>query len=146
MRGSRRARGVATADESGRAGQLFAGVPVSTGNVLITYTLSGDADLNDRVDGDDCFRTDSHVGSPSPRWYFGDFNYDNKVDGDDYFLIDATAGAALTARGFPHRRPRTHLRRATDDRQRRRDSRPFAPSMTSVRFSTALFGDTLLGG
>jgi hypothetical protein len=81
--------GSASADDLGVAGGTFAGQSVASGDLLVAYTYAGDADLNGKINGDDYFRIDSHVGTATPSWFNGDFDYNGKVDGDDYFLIDS---------------------------------------------------------
>jgi autotransporter-associated beta strand protein len=89
------ALGVATAAQVGRS--TFAGVPVNPSDLLILYTYAGDATLDGRVNGDDYFQIDSHVGAAAAtaNWFNGDFNYDGKINGDDYFYIDSNANNPL---------------------------------------------------
>jgi hypothetical protein len=85
----------------------FDGVPVRPGDVLVKYTLFGDANLDGHVDGADYTLIDNGYASDGALtgWYNGDFNYDGVIDGSDYALIDnsfnhqSAAGipAALTA-------------------------------------------------
>ncbi|HYO09378.1 MAG TPA: family 16 glycosylhydrolase [Tepidisphaeraceae bacterium] len=74
------------------AGQVVDGQTLNAGDVIVMYTLVGDADLNRRIDGDDYFRIDSNLGSTTPSYAKGDFDYNGRIDGDDYFLIDRNIG------------------------------------------------------
>jgi hypothetical protein len=77
---------------AGQTTALFAGRTVDQSSVLIRYTISGDADLNGKLNGDDYFLIDLHAANPTPpnvRWTFGDFDYNGKINGDDYFTLDS---------------------------------------------------------
>jgi hypothetical protein len=84
-------------------GSSFDGVTPNVGDVLVKYTLYGDADLNGVLDGADYQQIDNGFGNHSlSGWSNGDFNYDGVVDGSDFSLIDnafnqETAGAAPLA-------------------------------------------------
>src|ERR1019366_7023690 len=81
-------------------GSSFDGATPNVGDVLVKYTLYGDADLNGVLDGADYQQIDNGFGNHSlSGWSNGDFNYDGAVDGSDFSLIDnafnqETAGAA----------------------------------------------------
>jgi hypothetical protein len=85
-------------------GSSFDGVTPNVGDVLVKYTLYGDADLNGVLNGADYQQIDNGFGNHSlSGWSNGDFNYSGTVDGSDYSLIDnafnqETAGAAPLAR------------------------------------------------
>jgi unsaturated chondroitin disaccharide hydrolase len=66
----------------------FDGQTSVTSDVLVKFTVIGDADLNGKVDGSDYSRIDSGVHSNLTGWFNGDFNYDGVVDASDYTLID----------------------------------------------------------
>jgi hypothetical protein len=68
----------------------FDGVSVNPGDVLVKYTLVGDANLDGHVDGSDYTLIDTGFasGGTLTGWFNGDFNYDGYVDGSDYALID----------------------------------------------------------
>jgi hypothetical protein len=68
----------------------FDGVAVNPGDVLVKYTLVGDANLDGHVDGSDYSLIDAGFasGGTLTGWYNGDFNYDGQIDGSDYALID----------------------------------------------------------
>ncbi len=91
--------GIATAGEAGYAGGAFAGVSVASGNVLVMYTYTGDANLDGVINGDDYFQIDSAFPQGLHDWFNGDFNYDGVINGDDYFLIDSNFPAQGAA--FP---------------------------------------------
>ncbi|MEA2735758.1 MAG: fibronectin-binding autotransporter adhesin, partial [Humisphaera sp.] len=80
--------GVASADETGRTGSLFGGVTLESGDVIVAYTYSGDANLDGFISGDDYSAIDFNVGTAVSGWYNGDFNYDSIISGDDYSTID----------------------------------------------------------
>jgi hypothetical protein len=67
---------------------LFDGQDPADGDVLVKYTLYGDADLNGVIDGRDYSRIDIGYQDHLTGWVNGDFNYDGVVDGSDYTLID----------------------------------------------------------
>jgi endonuclease I len=90
------ALGIARAvDVVGAEGGTFAGESVAASDVLVRYTWAGDANLDLKVDGDDYFAIDSHVGGTGAGigWSTGDFDYNGLINGDDYFYIDSNAGA-----------------------------------------------------
>jgi hypothetical protein len=61
-----------------------------SGDVLVKYTVFGDANLDGKVDGSDYTLIDAGNASAGrlTGWAAGDFNYDGVVDGSDYALID----------------------------------------------------------
>jgi hypothetical protein len=85
---------VATADELGRIGGTFGGIPLDSGDVLVMYTYGGDANLSGNVDIDDYGQIDfnSSLGGTLPGWFNGDFDYSGSVDVDDYGIIDFVIG------------------------------------------------------
>jgi hypothetical protein len=66
----------------------FDGQTVVNTDVLVKYTLFGDADLNGVVNLADYLLTDSGFAVGASGWHNGDFNYDGVVNGDDYSLLD----------------------------------------------------------
>jgi hypothetical protein len=62
--------------------------PVVATDVLIKYTIVGDADLNGVVNAADYLMIDNGFALNLTGWRNGDFNYDGVVNGDDYSLID----------------------------------------------------------
>jgi hypothetical protein len=83
--------GAATAGDLGVSS--WYGSSVASSDVLVLYTYAGDADLNGKINGDDYFRIDSHVGQAGGGWSHGDFDYNGKINGDDYFIIDSNIAA-----------------------------------------------------
>jgi hypothetical protein len=61
---------------------------IGASDVLLRYTMHGDADLNGVVDFDDYSRIDQGFNNHKTGWVNGDFDYNNVVDFDDYSLID----------------------------------------------------------
>jgi unsaturated chondroitin disaccharide hydrolase len=57
-------------------------------DVLIKFTVIGDANLDGKVDGSDYGWIDSGVLAHATGWSNGDFNYDSIVNASDYTLID----------------------------------------------------------
>jgi hypothetical protein len=84
--------GVVTADQIGKAGGIFSGQNVASGNILVAYTYGGDANLDGKLNVDDYGRIDSNIGLGTTGWYNGDFNYDGKVNVDDYGILDSNIG------------------------------------------------------
>ena len=60
------------------------------GRITIKPALTGDANQDQTLDGDDYFEIDRGflLGLARPTYAAGDFNYDRKIDGPDYFVID----------------------------------------------------------
>ncbi len=78
-------------DGHGNAGfvGMFDGVTPAINDVLVKYTLYGDADLSGTVTSNDYTLIDSaFTGGGGTGWQNGDFNYDGVIDGSDYSLID----------------------------------------------------------
>jgi ELWxxDGT repeat protein len=77
-------------------------------DVIVKYTLDGDANLDGKVNADDYFAIDSNFLSraQSPTFAQGDFNYDDRVDADDYFLIDSALLAQASRAGDDAASPR----------------------------------------
>jgi unsaturated chondroitin disaccharide hydrolase len=66
----------------------FDGQSSVVSDVLIKFTIVGDANLDGQVDGSDYSRIDSGVLTQSTGWSNGDFNYDGELNASDYTLID----------------------------------------------------------
>ena len=75
----------------------FAGQTVHATDTLVTYTYTGDANLDGKIDADDYFQIDSNYNkngnNAAISYHNGDFNYDGVVNGDDYFIIDSNFAA-----------------------------------------------------
>jgi hypothetical protein len=79
---------VATSDAAGYAGGIFGGISVNSGDVLVMYTYTGDANLDGKIDPDDFANisfNDNIAGATG--YYNGDFNYDGDINADDHALI-----------------------------------------------------------
>ena len=66
----------------------FDGHPATAADVLVRYTVYGDADLSGSVNAADYLRVDNGFVNHLTGWGNGDFNYDGVVDGSDYTLMD----------------------------------------------------------
>jgi hypothetical protein len=71
--------------------RTFRGQPLDATSVVITYTITGDANLDGRVDDNDVTVTGATYRTPNaqPQWALGDFDYNNFVNDDDITLIGA---------------------------------------------------------
>jgi hypothetical protein len=69
----------------------FRGQPVDATSVLITFTRTGDANLDGLVNDDDVTIVGATYapGVSQPSWAFGDFDYNGFVDDDDVTLLGA---------------------------------------------------------
>ncbi len=76
----------------------FLGEPVVAGDLLVRYTLKGDADLNGAVDFDDLLTLAQNYDA-SGEWYTGDFNFDGQVNFDDLLTVAQNYGSSLLAVG-----------------------------------------------
>jgi hypothetical protein len=67
----------------------FNGKPVDSTAVLMTYTKTGDANLDGRVNDDDVTIVGATYapGVAGAHWYSGDFDYNGFVDDDDVTLL-----------------------------------------------------------
>jgi hypothetical protein len=67
----------------------FRGQPVDDTAVLMTYTRTGDANLDGVVNDDDVTIVSATYlpGVPQPHWALGDFDYDGFIDEDDVTLL-----------------------------------------------------------
>jgi autotransporter-associated beta strand protein len=69
----------------------FRGQPVDDTSILITFTRTGDANLDGVVNDDDVTIVGANYapGVPQPHWASGDFDYNGFVDDDDVTLLGA---------------------------------------------------------
>jgi hypothetical protein len=67
----------------------FGGESVGVNDILVAYTVFGDADLSGAVNSSDYFQIDSGFLAGRTGWINGDFDYDGAVTSNDYFLIDS---------------------------------------------------------
>ena len=94
-----RSVGVARAQDIGLAGGEFGGAPVAANDVLIAFTLAGDADLDGTVDFDDLARLAQSYNTTDKFWFQGDFTYDGDVDFDDLALMAQNYNQSLPTAG-----------------------------------------------
>jgi autotransporter-associated beta strand protein len=81
------ALGYGTATQTGKAS--FDGEIVNGTDVLIRYTLYGDANLDGTVNSTDFAAIASHFNQSSNTWPDGDFNYDGRVNALDFNALAA---------------------------------------------------------
>jgi fibronectin-binding autotransporter adhesin len=65
---------------------------LSSGQILIKYTLYGDLNLDGVVNGTDFGILAAHFGKNAPNWDEGDLNYDGVVNGTDFGLLASNFG------------------------------------------------------
>jgi hypothetical protein len=94
---SRTSLGVARAEDVGMAGGTFGGQPVSAGDVLVAYTLSGDANLDGAVDFLDLAKLAQAYNTTGTSWPRGDFNFDGATDFLDLAKLAQNYNTALPA-------------------------------------------------
>jgi hypothetical protein len=82
---------------SGAQTATYLGETVDATAVLVRFTLSGDADLNGRVDFNDLVRLAQNYegGAAVKRWSQGDFTYDGAVDFADLVKLAQAYGVDL---------------------------------------------------
>jgi autotransporter-associated beta strand protein len=77
-------RGLGLAEASGLINATsFAGETLDGTDVLVRYTLAGDANLDGTVDINDLYLLASNWKQSGKYWYQGDFNYDGTVNATD---------------------------------------------------------------
>lgn len=92
-----KAVGYANAGSVGLNGGSFGGIGVSTGNILLAYTLQGDSNLDFKVDSVDFgFFVGNYGKLADGRWDEGDYNYDGKVNSEDFNYIAGNFSQTLT--------------------------------------------------
>lgn len=80
----------------------FLNLPVAADDVLVRYTLLGDATLDGRVNFDDLLALAKNYNATSnAHWSAGDFNYDNAINFDDLLLLAKHYNAALPTAPVP---------------------------------------------
>jgi hypothetical protein len=77
----------------------FLGQTVDNSTVLVRLTLSGDANLDGKVDLTDFTFLASNFNGTGRIWPHGDFNYDGKVDLTDFTLLTSNFNQSLAAPG-----------------------------------------------
>jgi autotransporter-associated beta strand protein len=91
------ALGVALASDSYLVGAgTFSGVAVDATDVLIRYTVAGDANLDGTVSGGDFNILASNFGTPGTKyWANADFNYDTAVTSADFNILASGFGQTV---------------------------------------------------
>jgi autotransporter-associated beta strand protein len=92
---------VARAADVGLAGGTFGGVPVTADDVLVMYTLYGDADFSGAVDFNDLARLAQNYNTSDKVWHQGDFTYDGIVDFNDLAKMAQNYNTSLPASPIP---------------------------------------------
>jgi autotransporter-associated beta strand protein len=91
--GSQTALGYATAQQIGTTS--FDNLPVNSTDVIVRYTLAGDANLDGTVNSTDFAMMAQNFGKPTQTWFGGDFNYDGVVNALDFNAIASNFGSTL---------------------------------------------------
>ena len=66
----------------------FLNLPVASNDLLISYTLLGDANIDGLVNFDDLLAlAKNYNATTNVHWSFGDFNYDNAINFDDLLIL-----------------------------------------------------------
>jgi hypothetical protein len=89
--------GVAYAVASSLTSAWIGGPNPGGNNILLSYTLLGDADINGSVDSNDFTALAQNFGSSSQYWVNGDFNYDGVVNALDFNALASNYGAPLAS-------------------------------------------------
>jgi len=71
--------------------RTFRGRPLDATSIVITYTVTGDANLDGKVDDNDVTIIGANYRGPNdqPHWALGDFDYNGLVGDDDITLVGA---------------------------------------------------------
>jgi hypothetical protein len=93
--------GISRADDANLAGSTFGGVPVAAADVLVAFTLRGDANLDQRVDFIDLVRLAQNYNTTAKGWWQGDFTYDGSVDFDDLVKLAQNYNSSLFPSAVP---------------------------------------------
>jgi hypothetical protein len=117
-------------DVFGSFPQSFHGQPIDGTSILLSYTVSGDANLDGKVDTLDFNRLAANFGGTGKRWSQADFNYDGIVDTLDFNNLAANFGQQLasSAGGTLVPEPASVMSLATILLPRRYRRRPRRPS------------------
>jgi hypothetical protein len=75
----------------------FDNQPASFGDVLVKYTIYGDANLDGTSNTQDFLRLAQNFNAAIPAWGQGDFNYDGKVNALDFNTLATKFGSAAPA-------------------------------------------------
>ena len=94
--GYARAGDVLSASPAGGT-HVFLGLPVAADDVLVRYTVLGDANLDGRVNFADLLSLAKHYNTAAAQWSAGDFNYDGSVNFNDLLTLAKGYNTALPA-------------------------------------------------
>jgi T5SS/PEP-CTERM-associated repeat protein/autotransporter-associated beta strand protein len=97
--------GAARADDVGLSGKNFGGILLFGSDVLVRYTLAGDADLDGQVGFTDLVRVAQNYGAVGTGWSHGDFDYDGKVSFADLVKVAQNYGANAIPSDIPMASP-----------------------------------------
>jgi hypothetical protein len=89
-------RALAGGGGSGPLYTTFGSETVGVNDVLVKYTLFGDADLTGTITSNDYFQIDTGFLAGKTGWINGDFDYNGVINSNDYFLIDSAFLAQST--------------------------------------------------
>jgi hypothetical protein len=74
----------------------FLGSPTAAGDILVRYTILGDADLSGNVNFDDLLALAANYNGSLKEWYQGDFTNDGNVNFDDLLKLAANYNQSVT--------------------------------------------------
>jgi hypothetical protein len=119
----------------------FRGQPLDATSIVITYTVTGDANLDGKVDDNDVTITGASYGRQSapPNWALGDFDYNGIISDDDITLIGALY---KTDQVFSPSSPLPAPLRAAGDSEAR--DAVFAAAATPEKLPASMIVDSLV--
>jgi hypothetical protein len=88
---------------------------IAPNDVLLRYTLNGDANLDAVVNLNDFNVMAANFGQTNKQWFEGDFNYDGTVNLNDFNLLAGNFGASAAAPGATVVRPGRDGNRLLDE-------------------------------
>lgn len=97
--------GVALASDVGLGGKSVNGVLLFSSDVLVRFTLAGDADLDGKVGFSDLVRLAQNYGKTGTGWSRGDFNYNGTVDFADLVKLAQNYGGGPIPSDIPMASP-----------------------------------------
>jgi autotransporter-associated beta strand protein len=97
--------GAARAGDVGLGGKSVNGVILFSSDVLVRYTLAGDADLDGKVGFPDLVRVAQNYGATGVGWSGGDFDYSGRVDFADLVKVAQNYGANASPSDIPMASP-----------------------------------------
>jgi hypothetical protein len=75
----------------------FDGQAVSSSDVIVKYTVVGDANLDGSVNFSDLLALAQNYGKPDSAWSAGDFNYDGATNFNDLLALAQNYGVSVSA-------------------------------------------------